>query len=238
MTIRCHIRSVAAALVLVAALAAGCSTAKPDPVPPPAPPEIGGPAAPEPVRPGPKLPRQKVVAFGDSLTAGFGLEKSLSYPAQLQRMLDERGYNYEVVNAGVSGETSAGGLRRIDRFLDPDVAVVVVALGGNDGLRGLPVKDLKKNLEAMVQKAKARGITVVLAGMEAPPYLGEDYTRQFRSAYAEIGKERGVAVLPFLLAGVAGVADLNQVDGIHPNEEGAKKVARNVLNGIEPVLVK
>src|SRR5215207_10070250 len=101
MTIRCHIRSAFAALVLVAALVAGCSPAKPDPVPPPGPPEIGAPVAPEPVRPGPSLPRQKVVAFGDSLTAGFGLEKSRSYPAQLQRLLDEGGYNYEVVNAGV-----------------------------------------------------------------------------------------------------------------------------------------
>lgn len=238
MTIRCHIRSAGAALVLVAALAAGCTTAKPDPVPPPAPTEIGGPAAPAPARPGPNVPRQKVVAFGDSLTAGYGLEKSLSYPAQLQRMLDERGYNYEVVNAGVSGETSAGGLRRIERFLGPDVAVVIVALGGNDGLRGLPVKDLKKNLDTMVQKARSRGITVVLAGMEAPPYLGDDYTSQFRTAYREIGKERGVTVLPFLLAGVAGVAELNQVDGIHPNEQGAKKVAQNVIGGLEPVLAK
>jgi acyl-CoA thioesterase-1 len=182
--------------------------------------------------------RPKIVAFGDSLTAGYGIEKSRSYPAQLQRLLDERGYNYEVVNAGVSGETTAGGLRRIDRFLDDDVVVVVVALGGNDGLRGLPVADMKKNLASIVSKVQAHGAVVLLAGMEAPPQHGGGYTRQFRAAFEEVAEEYEVPVVPFLLDGVAGVGKLNQVDGIHPNAEGAKKVAENVLQGLEPLLAQ
>ncbi len=178
------------------------------------------------------------MAFGDSLTAGFGLEKSQAYPALLQRLLDERGYNYEVVNAGVSGETSAGGLRRIDRFLGDDVRVVIVELGGNDGLRGLPAKDLKSNLSQIVEKAKAKGATVLLTGMEAPPQLGLEYTSAFRAIYKQLGDEHGVTLMPFFLKDVAGVADLNQVDGIHPNQRGAEIVAKNVLGDLEPLLEK
>jgi acyl-CoA thioesterase-1 len=172
------------------------------------------------------------------LTAGFGLEKSQSYPAALQRLLDSRGYHYEVVNAGVSGETSAGGVRRIDRALGPDVRVVIVELGGNDGLRGLPPKDLKKNIAQIVDAAKTHGAMVLLTGMEAPPYQGAEYTSEFRAVFGELAKEKKVALMPFLLAGVAGNADLNQVDGIHPNERGAEIVAENVFKSLEPLLQK
>ena len=187
----------------------------------------------------PSEPRPKIVAFGDSLTAGFGLEKSKSYPAFLQELLDEQGYHYEVVNAGVSGETSAGGLRRIDHALgDDDVRVVIVELGGNDGLRGLPPKDLEKNLGAIVEKAKKRGVRVLLTGMEAPPYLGDEYTSAFRAVYPALAEREHVAVMPFFLADVAANPDLNQLDGIHPNERGAKIVAANVLRSLEPLLRK
>jgi acyl-CoA thioesterase-1 len=198
------------------------------------------PAAAEPPSPTPAdlAGRPKIVAFGDSLTAGFGLEKSRSYPSVLQRLLDERGYHYEVVNAGVSGETSAGGVRRIDHALEGDVALVIVELGGNDGLRGLPTKDLEKNLAAIVDKAKARGAKVLVAGMEAPPYLGDEYTTEFRSIYTRLAKRENVPLMPFLLVGVAGDAELNQTDGIHPNVKGAEIVANNVLEQVEPLLKK
>lgn len=193
--------------------------------------------SPSETRPAPDT-RPKIVAFGDSLTAGFGLEKSQAYPALLQRLLDERGYNYEVVNAGVSGETSAGGLRRIDRFLGDDVKVVIVELGGNDGLRGLPAKDLKNNLSQIVEKAKTKGATVLLTGMEAPPQLGLEYTSEFRAVYRQLGDEHDVTLMPFFLKDVAGVSELNQVDGIHPNQRGAEIVAKNVLGDLEPLLEK
>jgi acyl-CoA thioesterase-1 len=224
-------------------LVGGCSRTEPAPdTAQPAPAVDTVPAATAPVvappAPDPSDPRPKIVAFGDSLTAGFGLEKSQSYPAALQRLLDGRGYHYEVVNAGVSGETSAGGVRRIDRALGPDVRIVIVELGGNDGLRGLPAKDLKKNLAEVVDAAKVHGATVLLTGMEAPPYLGADYTAQFRSVFGELAKEKHVAMMPFFLAGVAGNPDLNQVDGIHPNERGAEIVAENVFKSLEPLLEK
>lgn len=184
----------------------------------------------------PKEKRPIILAFGDSLTAGYGIQKSESYPAVLQRMLDERGYHYEVVNSGVSGETTAGGRRRIDQALDGDVRIAIIALGGNDGLRGLPVGDLKANLESMVDTAKAKGATVLIAGMQAPPQLGDAYAREFQSVFGAVAKQRGVALLPFLLEGVAGEAGMNQADSIHPNPDGAKIVAANVFAALEPML--
>ncbi len=132
------------------------------------------------------------------------------------KKLKDRGYDYDIVNAGVSGDTSAGGLRRLDWSLEGDVRVLVVALGANDGLRGLPASEMKKNLKAMLDRAKARNIPVILAGMEAPPNNGPDYTREFRNVYAELAQEPQVRFVPFLLAGVAGNASLNQGDGIIP----------------------
>jgi acyl-CoA thioesterase-1 len=178
----------------------------------------------------------KIVILGDSLTAGLGLDAKQSFPALLQARLDREGYDYHVVNAGVSGDTSAGGLRRLDWALTGDVRVLVVELGANDGLRGLPVAEMKKNLSEIITRAQARGITVILAGMEAPPNYGEQYTAEFRQAYRDLAAEHKVALIPFLLEGVAGLREMNQGDGIHPNPEGARIVENIVWHTLEPVL--
>ena len=178
----------------------------------------------------------RIVMLGDSLTAGYGLEKAQSFPALLQERLDKAGYQYEVVNAGVSGDTSAGGLRRLDWALDGNVRVLVVELGANDGLRGLPVEEMKKNLDEIIRQAKSRGIVVILAGMEAPPNYGPVYTAAFRQAFRDLSAEHDVPLIPFLLDGVAGDRALNIQDGIHPNPEGARILERNVWRTLEPVL--
>jgi acyl-CoA thioesterase-1 len=175
----------------------------------------------------------RVVVLGDSLTAGFGLTSDDAYPSILQRRMREAGLAVDVVNAGVSGDTSAGGLRRLDWALEGPVRVLVVALGGNDALRGLTVDDLKRNLTAIIERARVRKVTVILAGMEAPPNLGRPYTAAFRQVYRDVAATHRVALLPFLLEGVAGVADLNQDDGIHPNAAGARRVADNLQPYIE-----
>ncbi len=178
----------------------------------------------------------KIVALGDSLTAGFGLHLDEAYPAVLQERLDERGYPFEVVNAGVSGDTTAGGLRRLDWVLEGDVRVLIIALGGNDGLRGLPVAEMKRNLATMIERAQSRGVAVLLAGMEAPPNLGTSYTAEFRQVFSELEEEYDVAVLSFLLQDIAGHRTLNQPDGIHPNSKGARVIADNVWTILEPML--
>jgi acyl-CoA thioesterase-1 len=180
--------------------------------------------------------RPRVVVLGDSLTAGLGLSADEAYPALLQQRLDAAGLKYHVVNAGVSGDTSAGGLSRLDWALDGDVRVLIVALGGNDALRGLPVEELRHNLSAIIERARARGIAVILAGMEAPPNFGRSYIVEFHQVYPELAKQYGVAFLPFLLEGVAGVESLNQRDGIHPTADGARLVADNVWAALRPVL--
>jgi acyl-CoA thioesterase-1 len=182
----------------------------------------------------PPAPRPRIVALGDSLTAGLGLDPAEAYPALLQKRLDEAGLNYEVVNAGVSGDTSAGGLRRVDWALDGDVKVLIVALGGNDALRGLPVDQLRQNLSAIVEQAQARGVKVVLAGMEAPPNYGAGYTTGFHQVYPDVAKNFGIAFVPFLLEGVAGLSHMNQGDGIHPTAEGAQKIADNIWAALKP----
>jgi acyl-CoA thioesterase I len=184
----------------------------------------------------PASAKPRIVFLGDSLTAGLGLPGEQSFPSLIGRRLAERGYDYEIVNAGVSGDTSAGGVRRLDWSLEGDVRVLVLALGANDGLRGLPTDELKKNLAAVIERARARGITVVLAGMEAPPNFGAAYTREFRGVYAELAREHQVRFVPFLLQGVAGLPALNQPDGIHPNARGAAIVADLVWAELEPVL--
>lgn len=166
-----------------------------------------------------------VVALGDSLTSGLGLAPREAYPALLDARLRDAGYPIEVVNAGVSGDTTAGGLRRVDWALDPAVRVMIVALGGNDALRGLPVADMRRNLAAIIERAQSRQVTVILAGMEAPPNLGPEHTAAFRQVYLDLAAQYRVACVPFLLAGVAGDPALNQPDGIHPNAAGARKVA-------------
>ncbi len=182
--------------------------------------------------------RPRIVFLGDSLTAGLGLEPAQSVPSLVQERLDEQGYGYEVVNAGVSGDTSAGGLRRLDWSLAGDVRVLVVELGANDGLRGLAVADLKKNLTEVITTAQRRGIKVLLTGMEAPPNYGVSYTTEFRAVYQELATLPGVSFMPFYLEGVAGDPALNQRDGIHPNPEGAHIVESNVWRSLEPLLEK
>jgi acyl-CoA thioesterase-1 len=180
--------------------------------------------------------RPRVVALGDSLTAGLGLDAASAYPSLLQARLKSEGFDYEVVNAGVSGDTSAGGLSRLDWALDGDVRVLIVALGGNDALRALPPDELQQNLAAIIERAQARHITVVLAGMEAPPNFGRDYVVKFHRVYPELANRYRLAFVPFLLAGVAGSETLNQRDGIHPTAEGAKIVADNIWTALGPIV--
>lgn len=178
----------------------------------------------------------RIVALGDSLTAGLGLLEQQAYPAVLQTKLDADGYAFEVVNAGVSGDTTAGGLRRLDWALEGDVRVLIVALGANDGLRGLSVGQMKKNLSEIIEQAREQEVVVILAGMEAPPNYGPEYTTAFRQAYQDVAREQRVLFIPFLLANVAGQSNLNQGDGIHPNTEGAALMAETVWRVLRPVL--
>jgi acyl-CoA thioesterase-1 len=180
--------------------------------------------------------RPRIVALGDSLTAGYGLLESQSYPAVLQEHIDRDGYAFEVVNAGVSGDTSAGGLRRLDWALDGDVRVLIVALGANDGLRGLSADEMKENLTAIIARARERRVVVILAGMEAPPNYGPEYATSFRQAFRDVAQQERVLFLPFLLDKVAGENALNQRDGIHPNEQGARMVADTVWTVLRPLL--
>jgi acyl-CoA thioesterase-1 len=180
--------------------------------------------------------RPRIVALGDSLTAGLGLIADEAYPALLQQRLDEKGYSFEVVNAGVSGDTTAGGLRRLDWALDGDVRILIVALGGNDGLRGLPVGEMKRNLSQIITRAQRRDIAVLLVGIEAPPNFGENYTSAFRQTFPDLARQHRVASVPFLLDGIAGVPQLNQRDGIHPSAEGARIIANTIWSALEPML--
>jgi acyl-CoA thioesterase-1 len=180
--------------------------------------------------------RPKIVVLGDSLTAGLGLVETESYPNLLQKKIDQDGFQYEVVNAGVSGDTSAGGLRRLDWTLQEDVRVLIVALGANDGLRGLSVSEMKHNLGQIIETARAKNVIVNLAGMEAPPNDGAEYAASFRQAYRELAQQYRVLFVPFLLDKVAGQAELNQADGIHPNPRGAAIVADTVWNVLKPLL--
>ena len=199
-------------------------------------PEVGAPPAAARTGDLPPAADFRIVAFGDSLTAGYGLSLELAYPARLQERLELAGYRAHVVNAGVSGETTAGGLRRIDWALEGDVQVLILALGGNDGLRGLPVEQMRDNLAHMISAARDSGAQVLLAGMEAPPNFGADYAERFRGVFEQLAAEHDVVFVPFLLEGVAGVAGLNQADGIHPNAEGADRVAAHVWSALEPLL--
>src|SRR4051812_20436205 len=181
--------------------------------------------------------RPKIVVLGDSLTAGLGLQQSEAYPALLQQKLDASHYEWEVVNAGISGDTSAAGLQRLDWALDqPNVRILVLELGANDGLRGLPVDQMKKNLATIIERAQRQHIAVLLAGMKAPPNFGPEYVVAFRESYRDLAKQYKVTLLPFLLDKVAGIPSLNQGDGIHPNVQGAAIVADNVWTVLKPMV--
>ena len=181
----------------------------------------------------------KIVAFGDSLTAGYGLRPEENYPELLQKRLTADGLDYEVVNAGISGDTSAGGVRRIDWALGGgDVKVVIVELGANDILRGLDIAEMKENLGIIIEHAKKRGAQVLLAGMKAPTSSGTDYCRWTDEAFIALAKEHNVSLIPFLLDGVAGIPSLNQADGIHPNPAGTRILADTVYSYLKPMLEK
>lgn len=181
--------------------------------------------------------RPKIIAFGDSLTAGFGLTEKESYPYLLQQKLNADGYNYEVVNAGVSGDTSLGGLERADWVLEQENAqILILELGANDMLRGIPVERMKKNLDAIIRKAKARNLKVLLCGMLAPPSMGAQYSQDFLMAFPDLASDHKVGFLPFLLENVALKRELNQGDGIHPNAEGARIMTENIYKALKPML--
>jgi acyl-CoA thioesterase-1 len=206
------------------------------------------PAAPAPVAPNsgstsqtatadkPSAPR--LVILGDSLTAGLGIPRDQSYPSVLQRKLREAGSPLEVVNAGVSGDTSADGLRRVTWALEGDVQLLIVALGANDGLRGLPPAQMKANLQGIVQRARQRAIPVLLVGMEAPPNYGEQYAASFRQVFHDLARENKLTFVPFLLEGVAGISDLNQPDGVHPTSAGAARIADHLWPTIKTMIDK
>jgi acyl-CoA thioesterase I len=180
--------------------------------------------------------RPRIIFLGDSLTAGYGLDLEQSVPSLIQKHLDAEGYKYEVVNAGVSGDTSAGGLRRLEWSLDGDVRILVIELGANDGLRGLPVAGMKQNLKTIIGKARDRSIEVLLTGMEAPPNYGPAYTSDFRRAFRDLAAEERVAFMSFYLDGVAGNPSLNIADGMHPNPAGARIVEANLWQALRPML--
>ncbi|MGH7816767.1 MAG: arylesterase [Candidatus Binatia bacterium] len=184
-------------------------------------------------------PQAKNILFlGDSITAGYGLEQSQAYPALVQAKIDAERWNFKAVNAGQSGDTSAGGLNRLNWLLKIRVDVLVLELGGNDGLRGLPAETTKKNLQAIIDgtKTKYPEVKIVLAGMKVPPNMGPDYGKQFAAIYPDLAKKNNVQLIPFILEGVGGVRELNLPDGVHPTAKGQEIVAANVWKVLEPVL--
>ena len=179
-----------------------------------------------------------ILFFGDSLTAGYGLTEEEAFPALVEKALNEKGKKVRVINSGLSGETSAGGLTRIDWVLRQPIDVFILELGANDGLRGVPLEETRKNLQAIIDKVKAKNknVKIVVAGMMVPPNMGEDYSAGFRKIFPELAKKNNATLIPFLLEGVAGDEKLNQADGIHPTVEGHKIVATNVRIVLERIL--
>lgn len=182
--------------------------------------------------------RGRIVVLGNSIAAGYGLDPSQAFPALLQQKIDALGWDFEVVNAGVSGETTAGGLRRLDWLLREPVDVLIVELGGNDGLRGTPVAATRSNLQQIIERTRDRypDAHIILAGMQIPPNLGPSYAVEFQEVFPTLAREMDVELIPFLLEGVGGVRRLNLSDGIHPSAEGHKMVAETVWQTLRPVL--
>jgi acyl-CoA thioesterase-1 len=217
---------------IITATAAGACARGPEPSPPPPTPTTAVPSA----APASETP---VVHFlGTSLTAGLGLDPSQAYPARIEEKIRAAGLPYRVVNAGVSGETSAAARRRLDWLLKQRVDVLVIETGANDGLRGQDPAATRREIQAMIDRARTAQPPprIVLVGMQAPPNLGRDYTERFRAVYPDLARANGVVLVPFLLEGVAGVARLNQADGIHPTAEGQRIVADTVWAALRPVL--
>jgi acyl-CoA thioesterase I len=177
----------------------------------------------------------KIVAFGDSLTSGHRLPKGDAYPAVIERALKKAGLPFSVVNHGVNGDTTAGALRRLDAALAENPHILIVAFGANDGLRGVPVKQVRANLEKIIETAQARGVKVLLVGMEALPLYGWQYTIDFHNLFPELAEKYGVPLVPFMLDGVLGNPDLMGPDGVHPNAAGAQAIASNILVDLRPL---
>ncbi|MBC8094780.1 MAG: arylesterase [Akkermansiaceae bacterium] len=179
-----------------------------------------------------------IVVLGDSLAAGNGVDPEESFPAQLQQKIDQQKWNFTVVNAGLSGDTSAGGLRRIQWLLRQQIDVLILELGGNDGLRGLLPGATKTNLQAIIDRTRSRypNVQIVIAGMKMPPNMGEDYRKRFEQIFDELARSNQAALVPFLLEGVGGRADMNQDDRIHPTAEGQRVLAENVWRVLQPLL--
>ncbi|WP_273272622.1 arylesterase [Roseivirga sp.] len=181
---------------------------------------------------------KRIVFFGDSITAGYGIPIESAFPALIQKKIEEADLDYQVINAGLSGETTAGGLNRIDWILRSKPDVFVLELGGNDGLRGLSMEESEKNLKAMIEKVRKVNpkAEVILAGMQIPPNLGQEYTSKFKSLFPNVAKEMDTKLIPFLLEGVGGDPKLNLSDGIHPNQKGHEIVAETVWEYLKPML--
>ena len=184
-------------------------------------------------------PTPRVVLFlGDSITAGYGLDITQAYPALIQEKIDAKNWPFKVVNAGQSGDTTAGGLNRVDWLLRSRIDVLFLELGANDGLRGLPAENVQKNLQAIIDRVKTKypEVRVVIAGMKVPPNMGRSYSEQFQSVFVSLAKKNNAPLIPFILEGVGGIRDLNLPDGIHPTARGHEIVAANVWKALEPVL--
>lgn len=226
---------------LLAGLLTGCgagSTKQTAPAPVAEPPPPVANATPTPPTPAPD-PRPVIVSFGDSLTYGLGVPEKDNYPSRLQRRLDAEGYSYRVVNLGVSGDTTAVGLGRLQTALDLKPALLILELGANDALRGLGVSQMRSNLAKIIERSQAAGATVVLAGMQAPPNLGQEYLAAFARVYPELAAEFEVPLIPFFLEGVGGVRELNAEDGSgHPNAAGYRVVTETVWQTLKPLLQK
>jgi len=224
--------------LLFAFVMTGCGSA-----PPPKPEPERKPASSLNPNPGAALPaaeandkRKLFLAFGDSLTAGFGVEPGKSYPDELQRLIDADKKPWRVVNAGISGETTSGGVNRVDSIVAQKPAVVLLELGGNDGLRGIPLQSTAANMETLIQALQKSGAKVVLAGMTLPPNYGPDYIHEFEKIYVLLAAKYRLKLIPFLLEGVATVPGLMQQDGIHPTAEGQAIVAKTVYKTVKPLL--
>ena len=184
-------------------------------------------------------PAPRVILFlGDSITAGYGLDPDRSFPALIQEKIDAKSWNFKVVNAGQSGDTSAGGLNRLDWLLKNRVDILILELGANDGLRGLPTETTRNNLQAIIESTKAKypEVKVIVAGMKVPPNLGGDYGRKFEAVFVDLAKKNQAVLIPFVLEGVGGSRELNLPDGVHPTAKGHEIVAANVWKALEPIL--
>ena len=179
-----------------------------------------------------------VLFLGDSITAGYGLDISQAYPALIQQKIDAQQWPFKVVNAGQSGDTTAGGLNRIDWLLRSRIDVLVLELGANDGLRGVPAGSIQKNLQAIIDRVKTKypAAKIIIAGMKTPPNMGQSYSKQFEYVFVSLAKKNNASLIPFILEGVGGVRDLNLPDGMHPTARGQQIVAANVWKALEPVL--